>query len=1478
MTALFFERALEEARKRIDTHLGVYPYDLLARDERMVVLAKVAVALAGYGACESNAVTESALFNIFACARERVEAEAEAAVVAAAAEASASTAITATASDAKSGVTAPTAKSGEVWRLLLAGAFTEEWGSDRVTTYDLLGGGGGSPLRPEVWGTLVDMVAERALFGREFYGIKKALFLERDPVQQRLLYTQLLSGASSSSSGAAGGAISTLPPPAALPSTAAALGERPKWFSPRPPPPSDAELGEAERQIAALLPKGREVLCGVFPADHFASKMTMRQLVFSVEGACSSYCSCDSCVRCRSAVEKLHRQHQKEQLQLLGGGGGKGGASGPLVLTSSGSSSGSSDKGHTRGSGHHSNGPSAHAPGGPHSGGSPAQPFAHAAAAGPGGDAVLTALPPGSSSAMRVAAVAAAAVASGGVPPGGGALGPAGWEALQEAKNDVAKFWSGLSAAQRREALHVFAPDLDRSMTVSPDWDILVSAELSYSYGGGKTALVEYDSGKDCFTPGPPLLNDTQFGGLQALLGSLHPKTTNEVAHWRDPRKSGGGSAGGAAPLLAEYGKQLLEVHFVRLFAIKLLVRFGDAARAIAAQEVLEALLREEEESAARNASKAARKKEKEKAKAKQRDEAAAAARAAAAAAAEEEERQAEEAAAKAAKAAAAARAAREEAERKQEEEYQSMRKEALARADAERAAAAAAADAAAAAAEEAAAAAAAAASGGADDGGGGSKSRRKRGGSKKAAGPDSKSLGGATTAGGDPASPSESAPGAALSAEDEMLARAIKASLEDEAVRKARQAEGNALASAPAMRPPSKARTQPQAPVQPPPVPPPGVRGVSPQFPPPLPQGPPPPHVVLAARANGQLHATPPPPPPPSPPPPPTAPPPLFSQPPNVAPPGPFRGPTHVGAPGAPTSASLLNAAPGATMSRWAGPPGWSSAPQPPAPQQSSPWSSSIINGAADELSRLRLATGGQSAWAEAAVAAASAAPQPPAQQHRGIGGLVGAGTPPVPSLTSLALTAASTDLSVTAAAFKPNSGGGSGAQHHGGGGAHYTAFSTAGGGHATEPPPGFGPRGTTATVSASFLGGAAATQVQQQQPQQHWSTASVDAAFASLLHPDGAAATSSSPVLPFTDGVMFVCTKFTQEECLRRRLLGLPRRDLDLVANCTPGRSALFLFNFTTRQLHGVFVASSRGQLNVECDAWKRSLYHRPGSGRAGMGTSPFPSQVRFSVVRDFSPLPEESFAHLLRGSNRVARLDAQQVRELCRLFVQNDLLHAVPNASALMPGANNGSSLLAAGGLGASAYNLQNSRLATGGFMQQAPTSPPTGSRGQHQQPGRLADGFGDMLGGRGVNGHSAAGGRVFSLLGSSAGGGRAHGSLLGASNADDPFANSVALAALGVTEDDTDVAMHAAAASVEMLFDDDVAGGHHASAGGGVGGYADEPEEGICAICVEQPVDVQLLPCRHSSFCYTCVADLAICPLCRSTVMRIEALGT
>lgn len=49
------------------------------------------------------------------------------------------------------------------------------------------------------------------------------------------------------------------------------------------------------------------------------------------------------------------------------------------------------------------------------------------------------------------------------------------------------------------------------------------------------------------------------------------------------------------------------------------------------------------------------------------------------------------------------------------------------------------------------------------------------------------------------------------------------------------------------------------------------------------------------------------------------------------------------------------------------------------------------------------------------------------------------------------------------------------------------------------------------------------------------------------------------------------------------------------------------------------------------------------------------------------------------------------------------------------------------------------------------------------------------------------------------------------------------------------------------------------------------YGEEEEEGQedCVICLSEPKDTTLLPCRHLCVCSSCFARLEQCPVCRST---------
>lgn len=249
-----FEMALELARKHIDSTIGVYPYDLLTHDEKIAALAKVAVAVAGYGSCPKDALHESALYALYVYAANAAQSDPDA----------------------------------EVWRTKVVEAYDSECKWTQARGLDDC-----ARVKKEACAVMIDILAERCVplpfpplsfsltvllnftelacisvirnsylcrtvadsrcsFGKDTFHHKQLIFTERDPLQQRYLHDQ--------------------------------IGDVNDYFRGRLQMPSDADLADAERKIAALTPKGRSLMSGVFPPDHFASTMTMRQLVFSVEG------------------------------------------------------------------------------------------------------------------------------------------------------------------------------------------------------------------------------------------------------------------------------------------------------------------------------------------------------------------------------------------------------------------------------------------------------------------------------------------------------------------------------------------------------------------------------------------------------------------------------------------------------------------------------------------------------------------------------------------------------------------------------------------------------------------------------------------------------------------------------------------------------------------------------------------------------------------------------------------------------------------------------------------------------------------------------------------------------------------------------------------------------------------------------------------------------------------------------------------
>ncbi|KAI8533417.1 hypothetical protein RHMOL_Rhmol10G0008000 [Rhododendron molle] len=103
---------------------------------------------------------------------------------------------------------------------------------------------------------------------------------------------------------------------------------------------------------------------------------------------------------------------------------------------------------------------------------------------------------------------------------------------------------------------------------------------------------------------------------------------------------------------------------------------------------------------------------------------------------------------------------------------------------------------------------------------------------------------------------------------------------------------------------------------------------------------------------------------------------------------------------------------------------------------------------------------------------------------------------------------------------------------------------------------------------------------------------------------------------------GYIFVCNNDTMQEDLKRQLFGLPPRYRDSVRAITPGLP-LFLYNYTTHQLHGIFEAVSFGGSNIDPTAWE---------DKKCKGESRFPAQVRIRIRKVCKALEEDAFRPVL------------------------------------------------------------------------------------------------------------------------------------------------------------------------------------------------------------------------------------------------------
>lgn len=137
---------------------------------------------------------------------------------------------------------------------------------------------------------------------------------------------------------------------------------------------------------------------------------------------------------------------------------------------------------------------------------------------------------------------------------------------------------------------------------------------------------------------------------------------------------------------------------------------------------------------------------------------------------------------------------------------------------------------------------------------------------------------------------------------------------------------------------------------------------------------------------------------------------------------------------------------------------------------------------------------------------------------------------------------------------------------------------------------------------------------------------------------------------------GYIFVCNNETMQEDLRRQLFGLPQRYRDSVRTIRPGLP-LFLYNYTTHQLHGVFEATSFGGSNLDPTAWE---------DKKCKGESRFPAQVRIRVRKMCRALEEDEFRPFLHhydGPKFRLELSVPETLALLDIFDKNAVQFPYP-----------------------------------------------------------------------------------------------------------------------------------------------------------------------------------------------------------------------
>ncbi|KAJ1419283.1 Development/cell death domain [Sesbania bispinosa] len=141
---------------------------------------------------------------------------------------------------------------------------------------------------------------------------------------------------------------------------------------------------------------------------------------------------------------------------------------------------------------------------------------------------------------------------------------------------------------------------------------------------------------------------------------------------------------------------------------------------------------------------------------------------------------------------------------------------------------------------------------------------------------------------------------------------------------------------------------------------------------------------------------------------------------------------------------------------------------------------------------------------------------------------------------------------------------------------------------------------------------------------------------------------------------GVIFGCKNSTMQECHSKQLFGLPAQHFSYVKNIDLGLP-LFLFNYSDRKLHGIFEASSKGQMYIDPYAW----------GADGSERTQYPAQVQIRVRLQCQPLSEDKFGQVIADNYYTNNhfwfeLDHRQTSKLTYLLASLAIAPGIPRSN--------------------------------------------------------------------------------------------------------------------------------------------------------------------------------------------------------------------